>query len=130
MNLMGMGVAEIAVVMVVAFLVLGPNRTINLARTAGKLFADLRRTFNEVTAAITLEEGGQSGSPQAGSPQADIPQAGTPQAGTPWESRPVAQPESSHEESEPTDIGPEDMDAEDIGPAGPNGQAPAKNGDE
>ena len=133
MNLMGMGMAEIAVVMVVAFLVLGPNRTINLARTAGKLFADLRRTFNEVTAAITLEERGESGSPQS-----DTPQAGTPQAGTPWESRPVAQP--PQEESAPTDIGqedigpedtgPEDMGAEGIGPAGPNGQAPAKNGDE
>ena len=56
MNLMGMGIAEIAVVMVVAFLVLGPSRAITLARTAGKLLGDLRRTFNDVASAITLEE--------------------------------------------------------------------------
>ena len=113
MNLMGMGLAEIAVVMVVAFLVLGPNRAINLARTAGKLLGDLRRTFNEVAAAITLEEKGPGESPQAGPPQ----------AGTPWESRPVAQPQ---DEPAPVDFVPDESVPDE--PSGP--ATTAKNGDE
>ena len=111
MNFMGMGLAEIAVVMVVAFLVLGPNRTINLARTAGKILADLRRTFNEVAAAVSLEEKGQSASSTSSSP---------------WESRPVAQPQPPQEESAPVAVAPEDSQpADSTEPA-----APAKNGDE
>jgi len=125
MNFMGMGLAEIAVVLVVAFLVLGPNRTINLARTAGKLLADLRRTFSEVAAAVSLEEKGQAAS-----------------SSSPWESRPVAQPQPSQEgsapeESVPQDLVPEDLVPEDLGSKDPSGPAPApakpdptKNGDE
>ena len=120
MNLMGMGVAEIAVVMVVAFLVLGPNRAINLARTAGKLLGDLRRTFNDVAAAMTLEEKEQSERTQAGATQ-----AGPPQAGTQWESRPVDQEQSHADETTQEDAGPEDIVPEDAGD-----QAQAKNGDE
>ena len=105
MNLMGMGLAEIAVVMVVAFLVLGPNRAINLARTAGKLLGDLRRTFNDVANAMTLEEKGQSE---------------VPQAGTQWESRPLAQEQPAQDEAAADYLVPEE----------PNGPAPAKNEDE
>ena len=105
MNFMGMGLAEIAVVLVVAFLVLGPNRTINLARTAGKVLADLRRTFSEVAAAVTLEEKGQAAS------------STTP---SPWESQPVAQPQPLQEESAPEELVSEES----------TGPAPAKNGDE
>ena len=108
MNFMGMGLAEIAVVMVVAFLVLGPNRTINMARTAGKVLADLRRAFSEVAAAVSLEEKGQVAS-----------------SSSPWESRPVAQPQPSREESRPEELAPEDL-----GPKDPSGPAPTKNGDE
>ena len=56
MNLMGMGVPEIGVILLVAFLVLGPNRSISMARAAGKLLGDLRRTFNEVAAAVSQEQ--------------------------------------------------------------------------
>ena len=110
MNFMGMGLAEIAVVMVVAFLVLGPNRTINLVRTAGKILADLRRTFNEVAAAVSLEEKGQSASSSSTSP---------------WESRPVAPP-PPQEESAPVAGAPEDSQPADP----PEPAAHAKNGDE
>ena len=55
MNFMGMGIMEIGVVMVVAFLVLGPSRTIDTARTAGRLMRDLRRTFSEVMEAVDME---------------------------------------------------------------------------
>ncbi len=56
MNLMGMGLMELAVVLLVAFLVLGPGRSIDMARRTGKVLGDLRRTFNEVTDAISSEE--------------------------------------------------------------------------
>ena len=56
MNFMGMGMPEILVIMVIAFLALGPSKSIDMARTAGKVLRDLRRTFNEITAAVTLEE--------------------------------------------------------------------------
>ena len=56
MNFMGIGLPEIGVILLVAFLVLGPNRSISMARTAGKLLGDLRRTFSEVADAVSLEQ--------------------------------------------------------------------------
>ena len=56
MNFMGIGVAEFAVIFLVAFLVLGPSRSMGMARSAGKLMADLRHTFSDVAAAASLEE--------------------------------------------------------------------------
>lgn len=55
MNFMGMGMFEMAAIMIVGFLALGPTKSIEVAKTAGKLLGDLRRTFNEVVAAIDLE---------------------------------------------------------------------------
>lgn len=55
MNLMGMGIPEVGVILLVAFLVLGPGRSIDMARNAGKMLGDLRRSFNEVTRAVSLE---------------------------------------------------------------------------
>ena len=57
MNLMGMGLPEMAVVLLIAFLVLGPGKSIEMARTVGKIVGELRRSFSELTAAVTLEEG-------------------------------------------------------------------------
>ncbi|MYC35735.1 MAG: hypothetical protein F4X66_02305 [Chloroflexi bacterium] len=56
MNIMGMGLMELAVVLLVAFLVLGPGRSIDMAKRSGKVLGDLRRTFSEVTDAISAEE--------------------------------------------------------------------------
>ena len=67
MNFMGMGLLEIGVVLVVAFLVLGPSRTIDTARTAGRLMRDLRRSFSEVMDAVNLERDQQDG------PQGQVP---------------------------------------------------------
>ncbi len=64
MNLMGMGLMELAVVLLVAFLVLGPARSIDTARRTGKVLGDLRRTFSEVTEAISAEERQRSHSQQ------------------------------------------------------------------
>ena len=37
MNIMGMGLMELAVVLLVAFLVLGPGRSIDMAKRSGKV---------------------------------------------------------------------------------------------
>ena len=47
---------EVAVILLVGFLVLGPGRSIDMARRTGKVLGDLRRTFGEVTDAIAQEE--------------------------------------------------------------------------
>ncbi len=55
MNFLGMGLFELAVIFLVAFLALGPVKSVEMARTAGKVLGDLRRTFNDVIAATTLD---------------------------------------------------------------------------
>jgi len=121
MNFMGMGLAELAVIMVVAFLVLGPNRTINMVRTAGKILADLRRTFNDVAAAVSLEEKGQAASSLESRPVDSRPPG----------SRPVAQPQPPQEESTPVDSVPQDSVPQDLVPEDQTGPAAStKNGDE
>ena len=57
MNFMGMGMVEIGVILLIGFLALGPNKSIEMARTTGKLVGDLRRTFNEILSAANLEGG-------------------------------------------------------------------------
>ena len=56
MNFMGIGSMELVVILLVAFLVVGPGRSIEMARRAGKMLGDLRRGFSDVTEAITVEE--------------------------------------------------------------------------
>ena len=63
MNLMGIGLPEMAAVFLIAFLVLGPGKSIEMARTVGKIVGELRRSFSDLTAAVTLEEGQERGSP-------------------------------------------------------------------
>lgn len=58
---MGMGLSEMAVIFLVAFLVLGPSRSIDAARTVGRLMAEIRRNFTEVTDAISMERDAQKG---------------------------------------------------------------------
>ncbi len=58
MNFMGMGMFEMAVILLIGFLALGPNKSIELAKTTGKLVGDLRRTFNEILSAADLNSEG------------------------------------------------------------------------
>ena len=56
MNFLGIGSMELLVILLVAFLVVGPGRSIEMARRTGKVLGDLRRGFSEVTDAISVEE--------------------------------------------------------------------------
>jgi len=45
---------EIAIIFLVAFLALGPNRSIDMARTLGRVLGEIKRTVNEVIAATNI----------------------------------------------------------------------------
>ena len=64
MNFMGMGIMELAVIFLVSFLVLGPSKSIDMARTAGKVIRDLRSAMSDLTSAVDL---GQTSPPSASS---------------------------------------------------------------
>lgn len=48
MNVMGVGPLELFVVLLVAFLVLGPERMVDSARSIGKTVNDLKETFSGI----------------------------------------------------------------------------------
>ena len=109
MNLMGMGIPEIGVILLVAFLVLGPGRSIDMARNAGKLLGDLRRSFNDVTRAVTIEAD-QLGTTQSRKPESPV----EPPPGVPV--RPDTPPEDEEESAGPNPGSP-NAGAPNSGPA-------------
>ena len=68
MNFMGMGIMELAVIFLVSFLVLGPSKFIDMARTAGKVIRDLRSAMSDLTSAVDLDQT----SPPSASSQASM----------------------------------------------------------
>ena len=56
MNFLGIGLPEIALIMVVGFLVLGPAKTIEMARTTGQVWREIKRTVADVTSAASLDD--------------------------------------------------------------------------
>ena len=68
MNFMGMGIMELAVIFLVCFLVLGPSKSIDMARTAGKVIRDLRSAMSDLTSAVDLDQT----SPPSASSQASM----------------------------------------------------------
>jgi len=68
MNFMGMGIMELAVIFLVSFLVLGPSKSIDMARTAGKVIRDLRSAMSDLTSVVDLDQT----SPPSASSQASM----------------------------------------------------------
>ncbi len=54
-NILGMGSMELLVVLLLAFIVLGPERMVHAARMLGKLTRELRRMTSEVTVMVQEE---------------------------------------------------------------------------
>ncbi len=54
-NFLGMGMPELVLVFGIAFLALGPAKSLEMARTASKFFRDMRGTFHDVIAATKLD---------------------------------------------------------------------------
>jgi Tat protein translocase TatB subunit len=55
MDLMGIGPPELLVVMVIALLILGPQRLARTARSAGKMVREMRQLGGEFTRALMDE---------------------------------------------------------------------------
>ena len=56
MNIFGIGTMELAVIFLVAIIALGPGKTMETARTLGRIMREARRTFTEVMDAASLND--------------------------------------------------------------------------
>ena len=99
MNIMGMGLMELAVVLLVAFLVLGPGRSIDMAKRTGRVLGDLRRSFSEVTDAISTEERQRTHSQQPPPGVPSRPDLPDDAPADPEDTTPNSPPHSSREEN-------------------------------
>ena len=61
MDLMGVGTAEVLMILLVALLVIGPNKVVEFGRTMGKIVRTVKKASFDVTSSLTkeleLEEG-------------------------------------------------------------------------
>ncbi len=73
MNIFGIGTMELAVIFLVAIIALGPGKTMETARTLGRIMREARRTFTEVMDAASLNDTNSSRQPDAPSQNADAP---------------------------------------------------------
>ena len=48
MNFFGIGTLELMVILLVAFVALGPGKTVEVARTIGRMVREARRTFTDI----------------------------------------------------------------------------------
>ena len=56
MNVFGIGTLEVLVILLVAFVALGPGKTVEVARTIGRMTREARRTFTDIMDAASTEE--------------------------------------------------------------------------
>ena len=56
MSVFGIGTLELAVILLVAFVALGPGKTIEVARTIGRVAREARRTFTDIMDAASLSD--------------------------------------------------------------------------
>ncbi len=59
MNILGMGFLELLVVFFIAFIVLGPERMVDMSKKAGRLVGDLRRMNSGLRETLTIDESEQ-----------------------------------------------------------------------
>ena len=55
MDLMSIGTQEILMIILVAVLVVGPNRIVGMSRTMGKITRAIKKTTIDMTSAVTKE---------------------------------------------------------------------------
>ncbi len=93
----GIGMQELAIILVVALLIFGPKRLPELARTLGKGLAEFRRASNDLRQSFMLESDPPPTSRPGADPRASREQVGQPDqlvAPEPPEAPPVG--ESGH----------------------------------
>jgi len=55
MDLMGVGTAEVLMILLVALLVIGPNKVVEFARTMGKIMHTIKKASFDMTSSLTKE---------------------------------------------------------------------------
>jgi Tat protein translocase TatB subunit len=55
MDFMSIGTQEILMIILVAVLIVGPNRIVEMSRTMGKVMRAIRKTTAELTTSVTKE---------------------------------------------------------------------------
>lgn len=78
MNVFGIGTLELLVILLVAFVALGPGKTIEVARTIGRVTREARRTFTDIMDAASLSDNDTS--PRRD--RSDTDRAGSDRTGT------------------------------------------------
>ena len=56
MEFLGIGVLELLVIIVIALVVLGPIKTMNMARSAGRMLGQVRRAMGDLSKVVEEEE--------------------------------------------------------------------------
>lgn len=56
MDLFGMGALEVMIILLVAIVVLGPAKTIGMAKNAGKMLGQARKVMGDLSKAVEEEE--------------------------------------------------------------------------
>jgi Sec-independent protein translocase protein TatA len=87
MNILGMGTMEILVILLVAFIVLGPERMTSTAKLLGKATREMRRLTQELPS-LTLDEEPAPSSERPSSHRAAAPRFGSPDTSTAEEPAP------------------------------------------
>ena len=59
MGFLDVGTGEILLVLVIALVVLGPKRVVEVGRTLGKIVRTMKKTTSDLTAAVTREIDGK-----------------------------------------------------------------------
>ena len=104
MNILGMGTMEILVVLLLAFILLGPNRMVDAARLLGKASREIRRMSEELPR-MTLDEV-DGGAEEGPSPNTVAGAAGNGRPESPGTTGPDEGPVRFHP-SDPGDNGEE-----------------------
>lgn len=86
MNFFGIGTLELVVILLVAFIALGPGKTIEVARTIGRVTREARRTFTDIMDAASIPD------EPAGSPRRQPDTSRTPDAPPQPPSEPLPMP--------------------------------------
>ena len=56
MDFLGIGPTELLVIVLVAFLFLGPTRMVKVARSLGRIVQEVRRTTSDLSSLMSLDE--------------------------------------------------------------------------
>ena len=103
MNVFGIGTPELLVILLVAFIALGPGKTIEVARTIGRMTREARRAFTDIMDAASVPD------EPAGSPRRQPPDAsGAPDAPAQPPSEPLPLPTHLQEPGTAPDNPPDD----------------------